>query len=447
MTAPADRYASAAAATPARHSRRHRPGWRQRFGHSLKARLVLLFLLLALGTTGLFFAGTRALFSTGWRELARPLITDYVDRLAVEIGSPPDLARAQALVRRLPVSIRIDGPSLQWQSHPQRAEHGPRDPALRAMLSRDTADGHHLVFGISAWRWDDHPGGFGWGLLAGLLAMTALAYAYVRRMFWPLDDIRAGALRFGGGDFATPIPQRRRDELGDLAGQVNTMASRLQQMLEGQRGLLLAISHELRSPLTRARLHAELLTEGSQRDALLRDLGQMRDLVTDLLESERLAAGNAALQQEPTDLNALVHDLVAQQFDARKIKLALDPALPVLALDRVRLALLVRNLLDNALRHGGAAPVTLSTTCSGPEVVLSVRDEGPGVDEVQLDQLGQAFYRPDAARTRAAGGVGLGLYLCRLVAESHGGRLVFANARPGLVVSLHLPAGGGTPAG
>ena len=425
--------------------RRHRaaqPGWRRRFGHSLKARLVLLFLLLALGMAGLFFAGTRALVSSGWRELARPLISDYVDRLATEIGSPPSLLRAQALVARLPVSVRIDGPLLQWQSHPQRADHSPGDEALRAMLSRDTADGHHIVFGVSAWRWDDHPGGLGWGVLAGLLVLTALAYAYVRRLFRPLDDIRAGALRFGDGDFSRPIPLRRHDELGDLAGQVNTMASRLQHMLEGQRGLLLAISHELRSPLTRARLHAELLADGSERDALLRDLGQMRDLISDLLESERLAAGTAVLQREPTDLNALVRERVAQQFGGRDISLALDPALPLLALDRVRMELLVRNLLDNALRHGGGGPVLLSTECSSGAIELSVRDHGPGVAEAQLGQLGQAFYRPDAARTRAAGGVGLGLYLCRLVAASHGGQLQFANGQPGLVVSLRLPLDG-----
>ena len=422
-----------------RRQRAALPGWRRRFGHSLKARLVLLFLLLALGMAGLFFAGTRALVSSGWRELARPLISDYVDRLAAEIGSPPSLLRAQALVARLPISVRIDGPLLQWQSHPQRADRSPHDEALWAMLSRDTADGHHLVFGVRAWRWDDHPGGLGWGVLAGLLGLTALAYAYVRRLFRPLDDIRAGALRFGDGDFSKPIPLRRRDELGDLAGQVNTMASRLQHMLEGQRGLLLAISHELRSPLTRARLHAELLAEGSGRDALLRDLGQMRDLISDLLESERLAAGTAVLQREPTDLNALVRERVAQQFDGRDITLALDPALPLLALDRVRMELLVRNLLDNALRHGGGGPVLLSTTCSADAVQLSVRDQGPGVAEAQLGQLGQAFYRPDAARTRAAGGVGLGLYLCRLVAASHGGQLQFANGQPGLLVSLRLP--------
>ena len=331
------------------------------------------------------------------------------------------------------------------------------------MLVRDTADGHHIRFGLGDWRWPDQPRWHGWGFLAGLGLLTALAYAYVRRLFRPLDDIRAGALRFGAGDFSQAIPLRRRDELGDLADQVNTMASRLQHMLEGQRGLLLAISHELRSPLTRARLNAELLGDSGERAALLRDLGQMRDLISDLLESERLAVGSAALHCAPVALNALVSELVAQQFAGRDIQCELDSALPLMALDRVRMQLLLRNLLDNALRHGGGAPIVLSTRMQvageggkpqeapadrsaqaanpGLEASLSltVRDFGPGVDAAQLPLLAQAFYRPDAARTRSAGGVGLGLYLCRLVAQSHGGTLSVQRAEPGLSVRVDLP--------
>ena len=446
----------------ARHGHR-RPRWRHSLGHSLKWRLVALFLLLALGVSAVFFAGSRELFSTGWREVARPVVNDYLDRLAAEIGSPPDVARAQALTQRLPLSIRIEGPQVQWSSHPQRAEYPPTDAGLRRMLVRDSADGHRIRFGLGDWHWPDQPRWHSWGFLAGLVLLTALAYAYVRHLFRPLDDIRAGALRFGSGDFSQAIPLRRRDELGDLADQVNTMASRLRHMLEGQRGLLLAISHELRSPLTRARLNAELLGDSGERAALLRDLGQMRDLISDLLESERLAVGSAALHRAPVSINALVSELVAQQFAGRNITLALDPALPTLPLDAVRMQLLLRNLLDNALRHGGGAPVVLSTRLqlageggglgeasadpsapaanAGPQdsLSLTVRDFGPGVDATQLPLLAQAFYRPDAARTRSAGGVGLGLYLCRLVAESHGGTLSIQRAEPGLSVCVALP--------
>jgi signal transduction histidine kinase len=402
---------------------------------------VLVFLALALGTTAVFFAGSRVWFSSGWRDVARPLLTDYVDRLAAEIGSPPDLARARALVQRLPVAVRIDGPQLQWDSHPERREHGPHDANWRGLLERRTADGHLIRFSLGDWPGDDRPRGFGWLTLAALLALTGGAYAYARRLLRPVEDIHAGALRYGAGDFSQPIPLRRHDELGELATQVNTMAASLQHMLEGQRGLLLAISHELRSPLTRARLHAELLADGPERLALLRDLGQMRDLISDLLEGERLAAGAAVLQREPTDLNALVREQVAADFADRHLRLALAEGLPPLALDRSRLRLLLRNLLDNALRHGAGGVIEVLTQRVEGEVWLTVRDHGPGVDAAQRGRLGEPFYRPDAARARSAGGVGLGLYLCRLVASSHGGRLLLRDAAPGLAVSLCLPAG------
>jgi signal transduction histidine kinase len=422
-------------------------GPRRWLPHSLQARLVAVFLVLALGTTVLFVSATRELFSSGWRELARPLVADYLDRLAADIGSPPDLRRAQALVQRLPLSIRIDGPAVQWASHPQQDRHGPSDPQWRDALARRTADGHSIRFGLD-WGgagWQDRPRWFGWATLAALLALTAGAYAWVRHLLRPLGDIQAGALRYGSGDFSQPIPRRRHDELGALAAQVNAMATSLQHMLAGQRGLLLAISHELRSPLTRARLHAELLDEGAQRSALLRDLGQMRDLISDLLEGERLAGGAAALQRETVDLNALAQALVDTQFAGRGITLDLAPGLPPLQADRTRLQLLLRNLLDNALRHGGGTAVALQTAAQDGGWLLRVRDHGPGVDADVLARLGEPFYRPDAARSRAAGGVGLGLYLCRLVAQSHGGTLQWRQAMPGLEVSLWLPAPGVAP--
>ena len=107
----------------------------------------------------------------------------------------------------------------------------------------------------------------------------------------------------------------------------------------------------------------------------------------------------------------------------------------------MRLRLLLRNLIDNALRHGAAAatPPCVTTRVADGQLRLSVRDFGPGVDEAQLARLSEAFYRADAARQRSTGGVGLGLYLCRLVAQAHGGRLQIRNAQPGLELTLSLP--------
>jgi len=112
----------------------------------------------------------------------------------------------------------------------------------------------------------------------------------------------------------------------------------------------------------------------------------------------------------------------------------------------MRIRLLVRNLLDNALRYSADAPrppcVSLRAVIEGDSsrqgVEIEVRDHGPGVDEAQLERLTEPFYRTDGARARATGGVGLGMYLCRLIAEAHGGKLTVRNGQPGLQIVVRL---------
>ena len=462
---------------------------RHALAHSLKLRLVMVFLLLAGALAFVFISSVQKAFSLSWRDAARPMLMDYVDRLSADItrgnSQAPSVQRAQAITQRLPVTVRIAGPQVNWQSHPGQAQSGWQrqnagdddarhrerwggDKDWRSLVKRSTLDGHTLEFGLNADAFERRPRLIGIALVA-LLSIALLAYLYLRRLLRPLDDIRAGAKRFGSGDFAQAIPVRHPkspDELGQLAGTINTMGADIQQMLDAKRALLLAISHELRSPLTRARLNTELLPETlevqPQREALLRDLALMRDLVTDLLESERLASPHVALQREPTQLAELVSEVVrevlASQPDhaiqperpnppnqpKRVQTLAAD--LPTLALDRTRMRLLLRNLLDNALRHNTAVdgtplePVVVSAQRTNDGgVQISVRDFGPGVDPAALPHLAEPFYRPDAARERATGGVGLGLYLCKLVAQAHGGSMALRNAQPGLEVSVALP--------
>ena len=438
--------------------------WKQRraFGYSLRLRLLGLFFLLAMAVAGTLFYGMQKAIAIGWKMGAKPMVVDYVDRLAVDIGNPPDLARAQAIVDRLPLSVRISGPVVNWRSHPNEPDYAgqwhadhPNDPRWESdgakFFERTTADGHRIQFSLSVQAWSQRQDYTVGNMVLVMLLLTALGYWRVRRMLRPLDDIRDGARRFGAGDFAQPIPVRhahRPDELGELAATINTMGADIHQMLDAKRALLLAISHELRSPLTRARLNTELLPETADvapgREALLRDLALMRDLVTDLLESERLANPHAALYREPLDLVALAREVVSSLHNAHAQAAAVtieSPAELSTHLDPTRVRLLLRNLLDNALRHSSQAAtaphITLQATERGTRIV--VRDFGLGVEPDQLPQLGQPFFRPDSARTREGGGVGLGLYLCRLVAQAHGGNFTVRNAQPGLEVEVVLP--------
>ncbi|MFN5402900.1 MAG: ATP-binding protein [Burkholderiales bacterium] len=435
---------------------------KHRLAHSIKLRMVLVFLLLAVTMSFVFFTGAKKAFSLGWREAARPLLMDYVDYLAKDImpNGQPSETRALALTKRLPITVQIDGPQVRWASHPDQHQHqwqrksDDDEQDWQDVLKRTTADGHIIVFGINEESFERRPHLLGYGL-AALLLLTLLAWLYVRRLLRPLEVIGAGARRFGSGDFSQPIPQRSskaQDELSELALTINTMGSDIQRMLEGKRALLLAISHELRSPLTRARLNTELLPESAlvnpHRQALLRDLKEMAELITDLLESERLASEHAALQRELLALGPLAQEVMAEVL-AHQPKLAgtkplislnADPQLPLIPLDSARMRLLLRNLLENALRHNVNAqyPIELHLRAVGQGIELEVRDYGPGVPADQLQHLGEPFFRPDTARTRDQGGVGLGLYLCKLVAQSHGGTFAVRNATPGLAVTVRI---------
>jgi signal transduction histidine kinase len=168
----------------------------------------------------------------------------------------------------------------------------------------------------------------------------------------------------------------------------------------------------------------------------------MRDLITDLLESERLASPHVVLNREPTDLAVLVNEVVTKLDGSPSVVKHLADRLPLLQLDQSRMRLLLRNLLDNALRHSADAPeppVVVLRQAENGQVRLTVRDHGPGVPEDQLTHLAQPFFRPEAARTREGGGVGLGLYLCKRVALAHGGTFSLRNAQPGLEVCVTLP--------
>ena len=251
--------------------------------------------------------------------------------------------------------------------------------------------------------------------------------------------------RIGGGELEHRIEVKRKDELGDLALSVNAMADDIRNMLEAKRHLLLAISHELRSPLTRARVNLALLPQSDARRLLERDLAEMETLTGELLESERLNARHAPLNRSAEDPAALAQEVIAEHFSGRGIRTELDTGGSYVALDAVRFKLLLRNLLENALRHTPehAEPPILRIRINTEVWSLSVHDHGPGISPEHLAHITEPFYRVDPSRRRKTGGYGLGLYLCRAIVEAHGGQLqIESRERAGTEVRAVFRASG-----
>ena len=432
-------------------------GWR-RLRYSLSARLMLLFLLtaVALATVlgGALQLGTRHYFA----RVLGPHAAQYLDYIRQDIGEPPDVDRARALARQLPVEIALRGPQVNWSSAPgleqidearfrrRYAGHG-QALAFAALDDRfvlRTRAGDHLLYlsinqqGRGGWR----------ALLVMTLAVSALllvlylCYRAIRWLFQPVQTIRTAVGRIGAGELGHRVPKLRRDELGELGDSINAMADDIEKMLDAKRQLLLAISHELRSPVTRAKVSVELLdNDQPHRDAIAADLREMEQLINDLLESERLSGRHRPLLLAPTDVNDLVRSLLTDHFADRALVFNPSPNDPFVELDAARLKLLLRNLIGNALRHGGSErPPEVDVAVDQAELTLTVRDFGAGVSAEHLPRLTEPFYRADPSRQRKTGGYGLGLYLCRLIAEAHGGRLLI-DSRPdaGATATVTLP--------
>lgn len=285
--------------------------------------------------------------------------------------------------------------------------------------------------------------GIGFPLIAlVVLVGAAAASGWVLR---PLRQTSTAMERVAQGDLTVRVPEGS-DEAGRIGATFNRMAERVAAMLRGQRRLVAGVSHELRTPLARMRLLTELMRDGggdaARLDALDDEIAAVDGLVGELLEAARLEEGALALHREPL----LVQDLVgaalaAVDLGGRTCAVQVADGLAVNG-DRVRLVRVLSNLLSNVARYTPeTSSVSITATAVAERVHLTVADDGPGVPPADLPHLFEPFFRSDQSRSRATGGLGLGLMLVKQIVEAHGGA-VGAENRPegGLAVTLDLPA-------
>lgn len=280
-------------------------------------------------------------------------------------------------------------------------------------------------------------------LISTSILSFLLSFLVARRLLNPLKPLIAATVRFKEGDLKHRIDCRNRDEFGDLSRSFNDMAENLSAMIHNKEQLLLDVSHELRTPLTRMRIALELMPDVPRRSDLLDDVREMDVMVNDLLEAHRLQNPYGSLHKERIDLNTLLYQITAR-FEDRKpgVKLEQNLVHAHVQADPNRIVSLVRNVIENAVKYSGeqSTPVDVALSVADGNAVITVRDHGPGIPEEDLERVFEPFYRVDKSRTRATGGFGLGLPLCRNIAAAHGGDLTLANAPGGgLMAIVRLP--------
>ncbi len=279
------------------------------------------------------------------------------------------------------------------------------------------------------------------GLVAAAVALGA--YPIVRRLTKRLETLQQGVERWGEGDLARRLPEDGQDEVAFLAQRFNIAAARVQALLLSHKALLANASHELRSPLARIRMGLELMQvqpSPATHAEIARNIHELDQLIDEILLASRLDASPDDLGPlEPVELVGLCAEECARTGAELEAPPGTTTVL-VTGLSRL-LRRALRNLLENARRHGGGA-VTLTLQTQGAQVEIRVCDQGPGVPPALRERIFEPFFRLPGASERE-GGVGLGLALVRSIAQRHGGT-VHCEERPGggACFVLRLPLAG-----
>ena len=264
--------------------------------------------------------------------------------------------------------------------------------------------------------------GLGWlaALLAVAAAVALCAWPVVRRLTRDIEKLEASVAALGAGDLAARVDVRGKDEVGRLAETFNRSAGRIETLVRANRSLLANASHELRSPLARLRMSAESLgpeTPANAREEIARNVRELDALVDEILIASRLEARPDQVTLEEIDMRALAAEECAR--GAADLHAGPGSETPVRC-DARLLQRLMRNLIENANRHGGGARVEAAVYASDGRMIFEVCDRGPGVPDSERERIFEPFYRPAGASERV-GGVGLGLALVRQIAQAHGG--------------------------
>ena len=274
-------------------------------------------------------------------------------------------------------------------------------------------------------------------LLFAVISVTLLGLWAARALTAPLSSFAKAAESFSLNGAAAPLPERGPEEIRSVARALNRMRERITGLIDDRTKMLAAISHDLRTPITRMRLRAEFIEDETHRSRMLGDLDQMRAMLESVLSFLR---NDRRLESMTLADVASTLQLITDQFGDMGRKVAYDG--PAHAMATVRpddLHRSVTNLVDNAVRFGAEAVIRLRMT--GDQLTIDVEDDGPGISDAQKQNMLEPFVRGDDARNmNEATGFGLGLSITNAIVLAHGGTLSLHDRQPhGLVVRIQLP--------
>jgi len=391
----------------------------------------------------------------------RPLqknILQYLNYIIDDLGTPPNLARAKQIGEMASLQIHYEGNDTRWSTIGNLARiekahwrEWSRDPVIRLGSYR----GHHFVELI-------HPNGrFIVGLdkhfdldparkrlVIILLTLLTLiltgAFLSIRWILKPVRWLNDGVREVSRGNLEYRIPLKRSDELRDLAAAFNDMTERIRDMLHTKEQLLLDVSHELRSPLTRVKVALEFLPDGQAKESITGDVAEMEKMINEILETARMHHLHGKLSVERVILTDLLKEL-SGEFENQPpgVQTADIPTDIAIKVDPEQVKIVFKNVLTNAIKFSNqnSEPVQIRVRRRPPNIVVQIIDNGSGIPPDELPFIFEPFYRVDKSRTKDTGGYGLGLSLCKTIMQAHGGSIeIDSTLNVGTTVTLIFPA-------
>jgi len=269
--------------------------------------------------------------------------------------------------------------------------------------------------------------------------MVVLCFFAVRLVTRPLSVLASAAEDLGRNIDRPALPERGANELVRASRALNVMQDRLKRYVDTRMKVLAAMSHDLKTPITRMRLRAEMLDDAHIKAKFTKDLDELQQMVGSTLDYMRgLAEGGEAVQ--PIDVTALISSLKEDAEETgHTVTISGEARSPVMGRAQA-LKRCLQNLIDNALAYGRRADITLRD--EGGALNISISDDGPGIPEDDIERVFEPFHRVEGSRNRNTGGSGLGLSIARNIAQAHGGSVRLRNlARGGLEATLRIPRG------
>ena len=433
-----------------------RKNWLNKIVRSVFTKLLLVILFTGLAVNlvvGGFFWMHR---SAAVRPLHKNLL-QYANYIISDLGTPPSLDRARKVAGQASLQIFYEGPDVSWATADeiytfQKAHWRSWGESPEVRLGRYR--GHHFVeiahmsgryvFGIDKnWDMDPERGRIVVTLLSLLTVIFIGAFLSIRWILKPVRWLDDGVRQVSQGNLKHRVPVKRSDELKDLAEAFNDMTDRIRRMLHTKEQLLLDVSHELRSPLTRVKVALEFLPEGKARDSIAGDIAEMEKMISDILETARMHHLHADLKLQPSDLVAILKEILPDyQNQPPGVELDELPKSLVINIDSGQIKTVFNNIIANALKFSDASsePVKVSVKSEPHHVVVKVADRGIGIPVEELTFIFEPFYRVDKSRSKDTGGYGLGLSLCKTIMEAHGGKIeIESQVGEGTTVSLFFP--------